>query len=257
MQSLIQFFHLLTFKVRCRLKSEAASNYLGFFWWVLEPIFYLLTFYFVFEVMLNRGGEGFVAFLLCGLIPWLWFNKTVSNAAGTIFNAKGLLTQTKIPVALLPSEVVLQDFVKQGVVFLLLLTFLLVYGVGLSWSWLALIPLMAVQLTLNAAAGFLVAAVVPLFPDLRFLIQTGLMLMMFGSGIFYSYELIRPEHQGLFFLNPMATLIKNYRAVLVEHQAPDWVALGAVFLGSALVLGGLIWFFLNRADFYPRVVSET
>jgi lipopolysaccharide transport system permease protein len=254
--ALIRFYHLLAFKVQCRIKSEASANYLGFLWWVLEPLLHLLTFYLVFEVLMNRGTEHYVAFLVSGLIPWLWFSKSVSNASGALFNQRGLLMLTRLPIALLPSEVVFQDLVKQGAVFALLITFLLLYGIAPTATWLALIPLVVIQLVLIAAVAFALAALVPLVPDLRFFIQTGLMLMMFGSGIFYSPDLILPEHRELFFMNPMAALIQSYRDALLEGVWPEWGRLGWIFLSSAVALAGMIWFFVRRADFYPRLVSE-
>jgi len=56
-----------------------------------------------------------------------------------------------------------------------------------SIHWIAVIPLVFVQLSFVLAVSFLVALLVPFLPDLRYLVQTGLMLLMFGSGVFYSY----------------------------------------------------------------------
>ena len=102
-----------------------------------------------------------------------------------------------------------------------------------------------------------VAAVVPFLPDLRFVVKTGLMLMMFGSGIFYHYELILPEHRGFFFLNPMANLIRNYREVLLHQNWPDWQALGVIALLSILFLGLMVWVFHRFSSTYVRVTLES
>jgi len=252
-----KFWQLLFFKVKCRLKSEASTSYLNYGWWVVEPILHMAAFYFVFAVLMNGGTENFVVFLLCGLIPWLWFNKSVSNATASIRGGYSIMMQTRVPISLFPAEIVTQDLVKQLLVFVLLLLFLFLYGNTPTVHWLALAPLILVQLVLVLAVSFLVAMLEPFLPDLRYLVQTGLMLMMFGSGIFYSYDLILPEHRGMFFLNPMANLIKNYREVLMYQHWPDWVALANIFLFSIVVLGLCVLFLQKHRTTYARLVLET
>ncbi len=56
---------------------------------------------------------------------------------------------------------------------------------------------------------------------MQFLIRSLLTLLMFGSGIFYSYEdVLLEKHRTIFLLNPMANLIENYRRVLLHGEAP-------------------------------------
>ena len=256
MQSHIQFFQLLTFRVYCRLKSEVSNTYLNYLWWALEPILYLATFYFVFETLLRRGTEDFVVFLLCGLIPWAWFQKSAQNASSSILHNKGLLTQVRIPIILFPMEVVAQDFVKQFIAFFVLFLFLILYGVSASWTWLAIIPLIVVQLTLILAVAFLLAAIVPIIPDLKYIITTGLLILMFGSGIFYHYETLLPHHQEIFFLNPIAVLIRSYREVLLYNTWPQWDRLFILFTLSLAALYLLYRFFSNSAEYYTQLASE-
>ena len=250
------FWHLLFFKVKCRLKSEASTSYLNYGWWIVEPLLYMATFYLVFGILMNRGGDDFVIYLLCGLIPWLWFNKSISNATNSIIGGRSIMMQTRVPISLFPAEIVAQDLVKQLMVFTLFLLFLVGYGFSPGISWLGLIPLIIAQLALTLATSFFVALMVPFLPDFKYLVQTGLLLMMFGSGIFYSYDLILPEHRDLFFLNPMASLIKNYREVLMHQHWPDWTTLAAIFFVSSFVLAICVFYLHRNRTTYTRLVLE-
>jgi lipopolysaccharide transport system permease protein len=85
--------------------------------------------------------------------------------------------------------------------------------------------------------SFVVAFVVPFARDLRYLIDAGLKMMMFGSGIFYSYkDVLLPEHREIFLMNPMANLIVNYRRVLMEDTVPMTGSLVVIALVSILVI---------------------
>ena len=252
-----KFWHLLFFKVKCRLKSEASTSYLNYGWWIMEPILHMATFYLVFGILMNRGTDDFVVYLLCGLIPWLWFNKSVSNSTDSIRSGRSIMMQTSVPITLFPAEVVTQDLAKQLVVFALFLLFLVMYGMDPSMHWFAILPIALTQLTLILAISFLVALVVPFLPDMKYLVQTGLMLMMFGSGIFYSYDVMLPQHREIFFLNPMANLIKNYREILMLHHWPDWSALAVIFVASSITLGLCIYFLRQHRTTYVRLILES
>lgn len=248
------YCQLISVKVAANLRAEASKSYLSYLWWVLEPILHMMVFYLVFGLLLQRGTDDFVAYLLCGLIPWLWFDKSISNSMHSIIQGKGLMLQVHLPKLIFPTIVICQDLVKQSIVILLLLIFLLIYGIPLTLHWLALPFLMLIEFCLISACAFVVAAVIPFLPDLRYLVYTGLMMLMFCSGIFYSMDAIPAEYHKLFLLNPIALLLNNFRRVLLYRQWPDWGALLVVLLFSLLFLF-LFCSIMRRFDhIYPRVV---
>lgn len=255
--NMMRFVELVITKVHLNLKAEAARNYLSYLWWVLEPALFVAVFYLVFGVFMARGGEGFVAFLVCGKIPFLWMSRSVNNSAMAITNGRGLMNQISIPKVFFPTVVVVQDAVKSAVVFALMMLFVWFSGYAVTMSWLAIPVLMLVQLVFIAPLAILGSMLVPFVPDLRFIIATCMMMMMFASGIFYDYkEVILPEHQPLFLANPMALLIDQYRTVLLDGLWPDWIRLGAVALVCAAVLA-LVLVALWRLDHkYPRLVLQ-
>lgn len=221
LQEVFRFWQLVIIKVRFNLRSEATQSYLSYAWWLLEPLMQMGVYYIVFDIFLHRGGEDFVPFLLCGIVPWLWFSRSVNNSSRSIVQGQGLISQTYLPKPFFPLVVIGQDLVKQQVVFLLLFGFLLYFGYMPSVEWLWLIPIVITQLMLIIAVAFLVSFIVPFARDIQYLINAGLMMMMFGSGVFYSYEnVLLPEHREIFLMNPMANLIVSYRSVLMDGTTP-------------------------------------
>ena len=130
-----------------------------------------------------------------------------------------------------------QASVKQIFVFVLMIVFLFKYDYFPTIGWLWLIPIIMTQLLLIIAVAFVVAFVVPFARDLKYLVDAGLRMMMFGSGIFYSYKhVLLPEHREIFLMNPMANLIVNYRRVLMEDVEPFTGSLMAIVVVSSLVI---------------------
>lgn len=255
--NLSKFIELLFTKVKLNLKAEAAKSYLSYCWWVLEPAMYVSVFYLVFGIFLAANTEDFVIFLICGNIPFLWFSRTVGNTSSAIIAGRGLMNQIAIPKIFFPMVIICQDSVKTSVIFLLMISLVALYGFEIKITWLALFPLMIAQFCFVAAIALVGAALVPFVPDLRFVIQTGIMLTMFASGIFYSYEdVILPEHQQLFLLNPMANLIKMYREVLMLGIWPSWGAIFTITLGSMAVISLMVVVYKKVGAKYPRLVLQ-
>lgn len=244
-------------KLVLNLKSETSKTYLGYVWWLLEPALMVAVFYVVFAVFLHRGGENFIVFLICGKIPFLWFSKSIMNSSNSILAGKGLINQVAIPKAFFPMLVVFRDGVKQTVVFLFLFAFIYFYGMEVTWAWLYVIFVILVQFLLIIAIALFVSAVTPFLPDFRYLVATGMMALMFGSGIFYNYtEVLLEKHQQYFLLNPVANLIKNYRQVLMDNMAPDWVALVNIGMVSLTLIILMAMFFKRTDASYARLVIQ-
>jgi len=251
-----QLFSVIWEKSRLNLKSEAGTNYLSYLWWVIEPVLQMLCFYIVFELLLQRGGEGFVYFLLVGLVPWLWFARTVTQGSNSLIFGRNLMAQLSIPKVFFPMVIVTQCTVKQLMIFLLLLLFLLISGFLPGANWLGAIVIMLVQLLFICATTLLLALFVVFVADIKQIIPTFIQFMFFCTGIFYSVERISEEYRSWFMLNPMAGLIKNYRDVLLEGLWPDWTYLGGVTLFSAVLLVVALFLYTKYEFKIAKLVQE-
>jgi lipopolysaccharide transport system permease protein len=133
------------------------------------------------------------------------------------------------------------------VVLPILLLFLVLSGFTPSIHWTALLPIVACQFLLVAAVASLLAAIVPFIPDLRFIIENGMLLLMFLSGVFFDMNRIDESMRAILYLNPVAVLLTAYRDVLLHNQ---WPPIFDIFYiaGFAAVVGAFSWYVLKRID---------
>ena len=237
---------IIQYKTYAELKAESQRYYLGILWWLIEPVIYMLVFYFIFGILFQRGTEDFVVFLLTGLVFWHWFQSTVMQGVDTLQANHALFNQVFVPKYVFPAVVMLKNTAKFGVVLAVLLLFLLVYGIKPTAAWLAAIPVLAAGGAFIAGATVLVAAVTPFVPDLRVLLDNGMRALLFMSGIFYDINAFETPYKFVFELNPVALLIANLRMVLVHNQFPHWGELTAIFGLAALM--GIAGIVLMRAN---------
>lgn len=247
------YLELIWYKGMADLHAEAARAYVGFIWWVLEPLLYMAAFYVAFGLGLRGGGVHTLTFLLCGLVPWKWFASTVLSGSNSIQVNSGLIQQVYLPKYVLPWMVLVTNGMKFLIILGLLL--LLVAGLhGVAITWLALPVVVLVELLLIAALASLAAALVPLLPDLSLVIDNGIIVMMFVSGVFNDVSRLPPTLAHLLSFNPMVQVIEAFRAVLLEQTWPAWDHLAWVALFSAVVYA-LAWQLLQRFDrIYPKVM---
>jgi lipopolysaccharide transport system permease protein len=251
-----QLFELVWTKANFNLQSEVHRNYLSYAWWVLEPLLHMVTYYIVFGLLLNRGGENYPVFLLTGLIPWMWFTKAISSSSNSILAGQNIMMQVAVPSIYFPLVMLLQTTIKQLPVFILLIGFVWLQGYPPEEHWWALIPVLIVQAIITIAFACFVAAIIPFIRDLSYLVPTGLTFLMFLSGIFYDYKSIAAEWQDLFLLNPMAFLLKCYREIFIEGIMPDLTTLAWWGLGSTISCLLIIFAYQRLRYVYPRIVME-
>lgn len=244
---------LVVYKTYADLRAEAAKTYINYLWWVIDPLMAMGIFYLVFGVLLQRGQEGFVAFLLIGLVLWNWYRQSIVHAGGSLLAAKALMGQVYVPKHVFPASVLLTDLTKFAVVFALLLAFLWLSGYAVTLAYLALPAVLLTELLLLAALGFLLAGLSPYAPDLRFVADNLLMLQFFASGIFFSPRDIPDQLLGLFYLNPMAVVIDDARAILMEGVWPNWPRLLVTAVASALALAAAVALIRRWDQDYPRL----
>jgi lipopolysaccharide transport system permease protein len=243
-------------KLKFNLKSEASKTYLGYVWWVLEPALYVGVLYLVFGTFRAKGGMEFVIFLIVGKIPYLWFQKSVVNASRSVLTGRGLINQVAIHKAFFPLISIGQDLVKQIFVFVLMFVVLLSIGLSFDWAWVYFSFIVIAQMLLIIACALIAAAIIPFVPDFRYIITTGMTLLMLMSGIFFDYKtVVLEKHQALFLLNPMARLLKNYRQVLIDNTQPDWAALALLSAVSVIVILLMLHLYRRLDTAFARMVS--
>ncbi|HEX6834340.1 MAG TPA: ABC transporter permease [Rudaea sp.] len=238
----LHYLELVLFSTYAELRAERARSYLGLAWWVLEPAMQMATFYLVFAVIMRSAQPDFVPNLIVGLTIWQWFKSCVSHGGHAIWLNLNLIRQVKLPVAIFPSVQILADTVKFLYIFALLLVILWCTGYPPAASYVALVPVLIVELIFASAAAYFVAALVPLIPDLRFVIEQFLQVLMFLSGVVFSLDAAPQPWRQIFMLNPIAVLVDASRAILLHGAWPDWFALARVGVISLVLyaIGALI-----------------
>lgn len=209
-------------------RSRFSSTAFGVIWAVASPALFLLTFYFLFQVVLPLGIPNYAAHLFIGLIAWGWLQATAIEAVGSIVGNPGLISQPGFPRAALPAVATLSNLLTMFLTTPLLVLILAGSGTAQGWSLLALPVILAIQFVVVLAFAQIVAALNVPFRDLQYIVPLILQLGYFATPIFYDVQAVGEGAQRILRINPMLQVIEAYRAVLIRGEWPDWPALAVV-----------------------------
>jgi lipopolysaccharide transport system permease protein len=258
LSSLVSFFTkywaLILFKAKCDLRVENSKAKLGVVWWYLEPALYLLCFYSIKSVMRVGDSEGYVLFILTGIVFWRWFDSTIRNSAGSLIKNTPLASQVYLPKIIFPMVTIAAMFYR----FLILLLIFFIAVLFLIPEWhitLIYVPIMlVVQFVLVSGLGIFLSAVVPFVPDIQIVLNNLLMMMFFTSGIFFDISTLSPEVIPFFMLNPMVRVIDINRSLILYGEQPLIADVFYVLMIGVLFFIAGLWIHLRFDRRYPKIL---
>jgi lipopolysaccharide transport system permease protein len=259
-----QFLHLLQYReliynlVVRDLKVRYKNSVLGVFWSLMNPLLMMVVFTVVFTVMApvrSASAQNYPVFILCGLLPWNFFTASVMGSTMSIVINAPLIKKVYFPREVLPISMVLANLVNFLIALIVLFGMILLFQVPLT-VWLLYLPLIIlIQMIFTLGIGFFLAAINVFYRDTQQIMDVVLLAWFFVTPIFYPIDILPRSYQlfGItldvwrlvYILNPMASLVANYRVVLYYGAPPamDFLIRTAITAGIVFVIG---WVVFNR-----------
>ena len=236
-QELLRRKDLMFHLVFSGLKSQHKNSFLGYFWWLLDPMLNVLIYYFVVVIVFQRAkGTNFGVYLVIGMMVWRWMVSTVNTAAKSIIQQAGIIAQVNLPKAQFPIGTVITQFINFGFGLIIIALFLIFFQIlpGPEVFWLPVIVL--VQLLFMFALALPTAFISVFIRDVETMISHLTRLWFFGSPVIWYADMIPERGKWLLSINPMAHLLEAYRGVLMYHAEPNLSPLLVLAVVSGIVI---------------------
>lgn len=230
--------------VRRDLRGRYKSSILGFLWTFINPLCQIIIYTLVFSHIFRMGVERYYLFLTVVMIPWVFFNTSVSGGAVSVINQHDLVKKIYFPREVLPISHVTSCFINMLLSFLVVFPIALLSGNGLSFRALAGLPVvMLVEYFLCLGITMIISACTVYFRDLEHIIGVLMMAWIYLTPVMYDISFI-PEHLlPVFRLNPMTPVAAAYRDILYYKKTvdPKDLVVSAVVGVLTLAVGSLIF----------------
>ena len=228
-KSLYQYRELLKTSISKDIRGKYKNSVLGIIWSFLNPLLQIAVYAIVFPLIMKSSLPNYTVFLCCGLIPWNFFSAAISRTSFTMIENGNIIKKVFFPREILPISVTTSEAINFIISTIIILAFVLGYGMGIS-KFIIFYPIvLLVQYFLLIGISFIVSSVTVYFRDLQHFISIALQLLFYATPIVYAPGQIPESFQWIIQYNLMTYVINGFRAIFYYKQMPDLSSLAIVF----------------------------
>ena len=245
LQELVRYRNLVVQMVRRDILTRYKRSVLGVAWTMLTPLGTMLVMTIVFSQAFG-DERGYPAYILSGLMAWIFFSQTTNAAILHLVWGGSLLKHIYIPRTVFAISATGTGLVNMVLSLVPLIIVMLIIGLPIKLPVLLLpIPVLFMAM-FSLGLGLLISTIAIYFADVAEMYQVVLTAWMYLTPIFYP-ERILPEayREWIVRFNPMYHLVKLFRAPIYDGRVPE---LSEILLAGSISLVTLLvgWLVFSR-----------
>jgi homopolymeric O-antigen transport system permease protein len=238
------------------LKVKYKRSVLGFVWSFVTPMIMLAVFSLVFAILMKGGDMSwFSVYLMCGLLPWLFFVNSLMQSVGSVVTNAALVKKVYFPREILPIAAVganIFHFVMQMLVFF---AFLLIIRWHFSIYFLLFPLVLLLEIVFTLGMSLFVAAANVYLRDVQHFVEVATMAWFWLTPIVYTMatlESVLGKYTKIYMLNPMTNIILLWQYIIYNpyKYGPSAAYLsvwGIIYtsVGSLVLLFAAYYYFMR------------
>lgn len=201
------------------MKTKYAGSFFGVIWAFVQPVVTVLLYWFVFQVGLRSGDVGdvpFVLWLMCGLVPWFFFQDGINAITNCMIEYSYLVKKMVFQIDILPIVKMLSSlFIHIFFIAFMLLIFCLM-GYVPTITAVQILYYVFCTIVLVLGIGYTTSVLVIFFKDLGQIIQIVLQIGMWMTPILWNIHMLPNQFLWLMKLNPMYYIVNGFREALID-----------------------------------------
>ena len=241
---------------RMMVRERFLGTALGLVWSVTNPILMMGIFTFVFGFVFKSklpGSEtslSFVIWLISGYGPWLAIAEALTCATTSVPGSAALIKNLKFKVELVPMAGALTGVIPLLVSVVYLAVLLVLDGRAPTVAWLVIVPYVVMLFAFTTGLGLMLAAANVFVRDIQMVLPNVLLLIMFGSPIFYPIAAFPPIAQSVMAFNPFFLLAEGFRQPILYDAIPPVAEMLRMVVIAFVALGAGLWSFRRFKNYF-------
>ena len=235
-KNLTEYRELLKTNVKKEIRGKYKGSFLGIIWSFLNPILQIMVYAIVFPFILRNREPNYIAFLACGIFPWTWFTTSISQGTHVILSNGNIIKKIYFPREIMPISIVTAGLVNFMIQSFIILALLCISRIVIAFYYTFFLVIAIIQYFLTLGIVLITSACEVYVRDLEYIVNFFVSLAFYATPILYSPStLSNSRFAWIFKVNPLSTIILNYRQIFINKEMPDFRALTIVFVESLLL----------------------
>lgn len=241
LQAIYRYRDFITGSIKRDFQSRYQASFLGSAWLILQPVAMILVYTLIFsQVMRARlpevsGSFSYSIYLCSGLLTWGLFAETLNNLQNVFLSNANLLKKISFPKICLPIIASLSSFINFLIIFSLFTIFLIVSGNFPGIYFIAVIPVIIVQMLFAIGLGVILGIMNVFVRDVGQFIGILLQFWFWFTPIVYVINTLPEWVRGALVYNPLTNIIVSYQNIFVYQKWPNWESLMPITIISVLL----------------------
>jgi len=243
-------------------KKTYFGTVLGYLWSLARPLLLFAVLVTVFTKVLRFATvPHYPVLLLMNIVLFGFFQEATVIAVGSVVGQEAIVRKTQFPRLVIPLAVVVTALFNLMLNLVVVVIFLLAYGVTPMWTWLLFPVILVLLVGLTTAVSMIVASLYPRYRDVAIIWTVFSTALFYATPIMYAVNnlLSHPTLRHIILLNPLAPIFELARKWIIQSNAPDPVTAAGGWLGALApaaiyiaICVFAVWIFRREA---PRIAE--
>ncbi|MCM1990271.1 ABC transporter permease [Oceanirhabdus seepicola] len=244
----------IKYATKSDLKVQVSSTYLGYFWWILDPIMQMLVYMVFVLIIFKKGEENFPIFIFSAILPWKWFISSIMDSTNAIRSKVGLLRQVYLPKFILPLNKVFVNTYKFLFSFIVLFVLVILFKVPITIHYLEIIIIFIINIIFICSLSLFFAHIGVYFKDIKNILVFSTKLWFYLTPCLYSLDRVPQNLRMLWWINPMTSFIESYRNVILYGKSPYYLMLSIWLIFSLILMHSSLKVLYKHDKNYTKVI---
>jgi ABC-2 type transport system permease protein len=260
-----RFAHLTWLVATTDFKLTYFGSVLGYVWSFMQPLMFFGVLYLVFGVVLkNAFGKvpDFPVLLLMNIVLYNFFAGATTGSVPSVVVRENMVRKMHFPRLVIPLAVVTTALMQLLLNLVVVIGFMLVYGIQPRLTWLLLPVIIAALAALTSGCAMLLSALYVRYRDVSPIWGVISQALFYATPVFITIEAIEKHGQlvtRLYMFNPLGAIFQQARHWMLGNSPSTPTVMGGyawalipLAIGVAICVLGF-WVFNREA---PRIAEE-
>jgi lipopolysaccharide transport system permease protein len=238
--------------VKREFQLKYSNSIFGASWTIFNPLAMIIVYTVVFSQVMKARLPGvdssfaYSIYLCSGVLTWGLFAEIISRGQNSFLEFSNIIKKVNFPRICIPAIYCSSSIVNFSIIFFLFTLFLLVTGNFPGWVFFLIFPFLILQIVFSLGLSIIIGILNVFFRDVGQFVTIILQFWFWFTPIVYPLTVLPEKIRFLMILNPMATFVSAYQAILVRHEIPRFFPFVWIMVLSVLLCCLSLYLFRRR-----------